>query len=119
MRFTICLCGIFCLGLASLTFGQDSIFPQSPANSLNAPPIPTVDLAEPMPAHELAHDGQSVSYLDTSSSLAASEDLSAIIKSLEKLEKENKEAAAAKKKLPNVIVNGAFQADAVLFNQTE
>ena len=38
---------------------------------------------------------------------------------LENLEKANKEVAAAKKKLPSVTLNGAFQADAVMFNQTE
>ncbi len=37
---------------------------------------------------------------------------------LKKIEKRLDEADKAKKKLPNVTINGVFQADAVLFNQT-
>jgi len=86
------------LVIAAPSFGQDYWDASLPMSDLISPVSMIVD--EPV-EDELRSDTQK-----------------AVLERLVKLEKANTEAAAAKKKLPSVTVNGAFQADAVTFSQS-
>ena len=91
------------LGVSGSTMGQDSF--------VNPIAEDTLALEAPVPADPVSYNA-----ILEEAKQAQSQSLDERLKALEK---KIDEAEKAKKKLPNVTVNGVFQADAVLFNQTE
>jgi phosphate-selective porin OprO/OprP len=105
--------------LTTPVLGQDSVWVSEASATQERPVVPFGDFAQHDLERASSLEVQSVSHVPTNQTESASEEILELKQRLETLEKSSKEAATAKKKLPSVAVNGVFQADAVMFNQTE
>jgi phosphate-selective porin OprO and OprP len=110
-----------CLSLPTV-FGQELHRFEGPADAEYF--VGSEVLAEPVWTPPQLGDGssptiaQSMMVDDSAGGANGLDSQVALEERLAKLEKANAEAAAAKKKLPSVAINGVFQADAVMFSQS-
>ncbi len=119
MLRTLCILLVFASSATAFSQQADVAWPIETAQTSIEEVDSSTAVAQDSLDAEPPLDVQSASHLFVSEEVSASQQISELEQRLAKLEKASKESAAAKKKLPSVAINGVFQADAVLFNQTE